>query len=466
MLKSCWQRTNCRSFRNPCIGSPTARTDEQPRSFFPKSLATSWCCTILLSPRSRYLHSPLARQLVRPATAAERPDGATNTVEVALCEHAISAAAIQALEGQTADVWLATGEKLAAAKLTGFSTRRREDRISIFRLEHAGKRRKYLATKVYSLTVDGRTYKANYIPSAKAAALVDVQAERAAATRRLSKLRRKFWEEFTPEQQAAHVKKHKAFLAQVAAHFSPRLQLKLTETKYFLFLTDMPPRQIAPFLRQLDAMNERLGKAFGYPPGYNIWKGKAVVVAFSQRAQFLEFETQLMNNSDLPPSVQGLCHSDTTGRVVVGCYRGDNPSYFGAVLVHETAHGYVARYRTNARIPNWLNEGIADWIAGIAVPSTKAIVTRQKNAAKRLRVVGTFGNQFFESDRISDWQYGAASSIVNLLVAKDPVRFHLFVTGVKEGRAWKDSLRRAYNASVNDLTRLYGRSIGVPNLTP
>ena len=35
------------------------------------------------------------------------------------------------------------------------------------------------------------------------------------------------------------------------------------------------------------------------------------------------------------------------------------------VLVHEFTHAFVARYRTNARIPRWLNEGIAEVIASI-----------------------------------------------------------------------------------------------------
>ncbi len=336
----------------------------------------------------------------------------------------------------------------------------------MFRVEANGKKRKYPAAKVYSFKVGDNAYKVNYLPSAKAAAIVDVQQQRVAVTKQLQKTRRKFWEEFSPDEQEEHVTQHKEFLHEVTQHFSPRLRMDLTETKYFLFLSDMPRQQMAPVLRQLDAMNEELGKAFGYEPGYNIWKGKAVIVAFANRTDFVEFEAEFMNKSEVGSSVQGLCHSDSTGRVVVGCYRGNSTNYFNVLLVHETAHGYVARFRTNARIPSWLNEGISDWIAGVAVPSSKSIKTRQNNAAKRLRTIGTFGGQFLDAKAIEAWQYGAASSIVHLLVAKDPVRFKLFINGIKEGLKWQDSLRRAYNASPEGLCRLYGRSIGVPNLTP
>jgi len=406
--------------------------------------------------------------LVCDAEAKERAavkKGAANTVEAAMSEYAISTQQLEGLVGKTASVLLMDGKVLKDATLTKFTTRRREDRVAIFQLKHEGKKRTYHAPKVYSFKVDDNKYKVNYLPSAKAAAIVDVEKRRAAATKRLKKIRRKFWKEFTPEQQTDYVKKHKEFLKKVAKHFAPRLKMQLTETEYFLFLSDMPRRSMAPVLKQLDAMNEKLGEAFGYEPGYNIWQGKAVIVAFANREHFYEFEQKIMDNAD-PYSAQGLCHSDSTGRVVVGCYFGKSASYFNSLLVHETSHGYVARFRTNARPPSWLNEGIADWIAGVAVPANTEVSKRQRRSAQRLRTIGTFGGEFFDATTIDGQHYGSASSIVNLLMKKDPIRFKLFINGIKEGWTWQESLRRSYNASPEALCRLYGRSIGIPNLKP
>ncbi|MCH2204212.1 MAG: basic secretory family protein [Fuerstiella sp.] len=109
-------------------------------------------------------------------------------------------------------------------------------------------------------------------------------------------------------------------------------------------------------------MNTTLGKSFGFPSGQNVWRGKAVVVAFMQENSFHAFEQQVMGNPT-STGAQGICHTFPNGRVVVGCYRGESPSYFGVVLVHETAHGYIHRYRSTARIPSWINEGVADWVA-------------------------------------------------------------------------------------------------------
>ena len=389
-----------------------------------------------------------------------------STVEAALSEFAISGEQVQGLEGQRADILLADGTRLSDATLTSITTKRSDARVALFKIKVDGKRRSYTASKVYSLSVNGRPYKVNFLPNSKSAALIDVRKRRAAITKRLEKIRRKFWEPSTRQEQAEQVKKHKEFLKTVAKHFAPRLKMQLTETKYFLVLSDMPRQQIGAVLRQLDAMNEQLGQAFGFEPGFNIWKGKAVIVAFASQVHFMEFETKVLKNEDASTAYQGYCHYYTSGRVVVGCYRGNSMKEFSKVLVHETAHGYTYRFRTNVKLPSWLNEGVADWIAAVTVPASKSVSTRQRDAAKRLRTFGTLGGTFFDSTKIEIWQYGAASSIVHLLITRDPIRFKLFITGIKEGLPWERSLRRAYNASVKELCGLYGRSIGVPNLRP
>ncbi len=64
-------------------------------------------------------------------------------------------------------------------------------------------------------------------------------------------------------------------------HF-PQLPMQFTETNFFLILSDMPAAQLAPYIRQLDQMCDSLGQAFGFPPGHNVWRGKASLSSHSQ----------------------------------------------------------------------------------------------------------------------------------------------------------------------------------------
>ena len=113
-----------------------------------------------------------------------------------------------------------------------------------------------------------------------------------------------------------------------------------------------------------------------------------------------------------------------------------------------------------------MNEGIAEWVAAAIVPKEGKggeIGRRQRSGAELVRQSGRLG-MFYNLDRLSRDQYGVASSMVELLLKIHPEQFKLFFNGIKEGLKWEDSLQRAYGMTRADLTTLYGRSIGIPNL--
>ena len=313
------------------------------------------------------------------------------------------------------------------------------------------------------LTIAETVYEPEYVKQSRQYLLIDIQQRDAAAKQRLQQSRNRFWEVSTAEEMQGFVAEERQFLKTVHEQFS-RLNMQLYETEYFLFLTDIPPNQVKPYLVQLDQMNEALGRSFGFEEGHNVWRGKAVIVAFMQEAAFHVFERQTLGNEDVA-GAQGICHSYPNGRVVVGCFRGHSPSFFAVVLVHETAHGYIHRYRSTARIPSWINEGIADWVAGRTVRSSNTVRERQQSAAGRIRLTRTLGG-FFEREQIEAWQYGLASSMIDLLVANDNDQFRRFFSDIKNGYVWQESLMRHYEMTPAQLADAYGRKIRIPGLRP
>jgi len=402
--------------------------------------------------------------LVNRSLFAQPVSRPANAVEALAAEHAISAEGVQGLIGQTADILSTTGAKQVGVTISSIGTSRSGDRVKIIGYKGEGSKRekKIPALKLYQITVDGKTYRANYIPSAKGAALQDMAKLEEEVQTRLSSQGERLWKKYTDEEIGGFIKEEKEFLQEVGEHFT-NLPMKYYETNYFMFFTDLPPNQVAPYLKNLDKMNEILGKAYGFAPGENVWRGKAVILAFVNKASFQEFEAKFMNNGDTG-SAMGLCHSSSNGRVVVSCYRGDSPSYFAALLVHETSHGYTHRFMSTVHIPSWVNEGIAEWVASAAVPGERSMRNRQQLAATQLKQLGSL-NGMLSSERVQGQEgYGASLSLINLLIKENPAQFRAFFNGIKQGLPWEDSLMRAYGASPEDLAKLYGRSIGVPNL--
>ena len=281
--------------------------------------------------------------------------------------------------------------------------------------------------------------------------------------RRVLSQRGKFWEHLTADEQADRVAKGKEFLTAVQKQF-PQCPLKLVETKYYLLISDLDPASAQQYLKYLDSLYDEMCRAFGIPLGKNIWAGKCIVAAFQNKADFVRFEKETLKNMHDPEKSQGICHAQTNGEVVISVWKGDLTAHFASALVHETSHGFVARYRSNLRAPSWLNEGMADWIAHRIVKND-VIMARQKKGAQFIQQQRTL-NGFFEATQISGDQYGVASSIVGLLLENDPNKFRRYFVGIKEGLTEEDSLQQAFQMTHSDLARLYGRRIGIADLKP
>ena len=272
------------------------------------------------------------------------------------------------------------------------------------------------------------------------------------------------WPALTAEEHAAEVEQLTAFVQQVRGSFPA---LELVETHEFLVATDILPEQVAPFVASLDSMHDFLCTLYGIPQGEPVWKGKCLVFAFTREEDFLAFEGRFMNTQ--PQGVHGLCHQRSDGRVVMACYRGNDPAAFAHTLVHETSHGFNHRWLSPARIPSWLNEGLAEWVGSQVVPGSGQIRAKEAAAFEAMRAGGRVGENFFADDpgaRIAPLQYGVASSLVRFLVSRDRKRFSQFVQMVKEGSSAEDALQATYRATLDELLIVYGRAIGVPNLTP
>ena len=160
------------------------------------------------------------------------------------------------------------------------------------------------------------------------------------------------------------------------------------ETKRFLFFSDIPPQIINDrYLPYLDSMYMQLCGPYGFDAGKNIWRGKAVIVAFASEASFQQFELAFYH--DPKPGHQGIAHCDIKKNVVISCFAGNNPEYFSVVLVHETAHGFSWCYKSAESLPNWLNEGASEWIAHRVV--TSDTIDRQEDPGRRWSGCGIRG---------------------------------------------------------------------------
>lgn len=268
------------------------------------------------------------------------------------------------------------------------------------------------------------------------------------------------WPALTADDHAAELAELRAFVKTVTESF-PALQV--TETHEFLVATDIPPAEIGPYVATLDRMHDFLCDFYGIPKGEPVWKGKCLVVAFLNEDDFVASEGRFMQNE--ARGAHGLCHQRTDGRVIMSCHRGPDAAAFGHMLVHETSHGFNFRWLSPVRLPNWLNEGIAEWVGTKVVPHCNQVPLKEARALEFLRSRGDLGPEFLTRDNIDAVQSGIASGMVTFL-AREPAKFAAFVRSIKEGMPMAESLKQAYGVSVEEFVAAYGHALGVPHLRP
>jgi hypothetical protein len=272
------------------------------------------------------------------------------------------------------------------------------------------------------------------------------------------------WGDTNAATAPAFVVAEKAFAQRVANELG--LTLHLVETDRFLFYTDLDPREAHDWQRVLDLMYERVGSLLGVPDGVNLFRGKATVFLFRHQRDFAAFERRFYDHRVTFQA--GVCHQHGTGEVRIAFHRIEHDLALRQLMVHEAAHGVLHRFRNPTRIPDWLNEGIAEW-AAFRVVNHFPQPFRQREAVSRHAIAergNRLGEAFWQDGRFAAADYGAAFGLLKILLRKGTPAFQDFVALLKDGTPFPEAIPRVYGYDLSHLVTLYGRSINVRDLTP
>jgi len=271
------------------------------------------------------------------------------------------------------------------------------------------------------------------------------------------------WPELSREEHQQAISRLRAFGDEAREMVNG--SIGLLETEYFLFYSNLEVAEARQWAGLLDRMYKRLGKLFGIGKQENLWLGKAVIFVFTDRVDFVNFEVTMFQNP-VATSTAGLCHTRSDGRVVIAFYRQSNEMDFAGLLVHESVHGFLHRYRSPVHISSWANEGLAELISYELVPKSQWVPRKYQRAKKELKKLGHMGGDFFDAKQIKPWQYGVAFSLARFMVKQNKRNYVSFINGIKDGLPWEKSLESRYGVPLSRLVAAYGRSVGVRALTP
>lgn len=298
-------------------------------------------------------------------------------------------------------------------------------------------------------------------PKADAVA-ADADAAEVAGPQTVGEVESKFWGKQEPAQNAASVQALKQFADQTTQQINERLELY--ETDYFLFYTDLPAGEARSWQNLLDRMYSRLLRMFDIPAKTNIWRGKALVFVFRSEADYHRFQAQMHGTRSIGSA--GMCHSFGNGFVHIAFFRQPDERKFAHVLVHESVHGFIHRYRSPVPVLSWVNEGLAEWIATELVPSTASRTQQAIDAqmpAVYLREQGGFQGMF-DLPHIAGWHYPIALDLTRFMIDNKKTGYIKFFNAIKDGEPWEKAFETAFGITFDRFVAGYGQARNLPNL--
>jgi hypothetical protein len=242
-------------------------------------------------------------------------------------------------------------------------------------------------------------------------------------------------------------------LADAAAEFVPKLH-RVT-TPHFDIWSPWDAAGDHKLARVCERMYAAMCRQFDIPPREKVWVGKCPVYIFGRVADYQRFCREVDPNG--LPDAGGYCHWESNGFVYIVMNRCGTRKSFYELLVHEATHGFLSRYLSPRRIPKWVNEGLAEYMAGRMVPGCGAVRRVREATRQAARGRGDV-MRIFREVRLEAFDYGLAQSLVQFMIAGDRKGFVKFITLLKQGKPEADALKEALGVSHEELAAAWRRA--------
>lgn len=239
------------------------------------------------------------------------------------------------------------------------------------------------------------------------------------------------------------------------------VSLRLHETGLFLFYSDLSPGEMQRWSRELDKMYDTLLVTLEIEKGAKLFQGKGVIFVFRERNDFINFERRAFGNPN--GARAGGVNHQISGDTFTVFYKHSNEQLFNSVLIHETVHAFMYRYRSSARLPTWANEGLADFIAGHLVRFSNEPSQHWQDARNFVARGGDVGRVLELNYRDGSWptdtSYQVSHMLVRFMLKHKPRAFKLWIDAIKEGAEWRLALEEQFNVTPDRLAQGFVQDI-------
>lgn len=239
------------------------------------------------------------------------------------------------------------------------------------------------------------------------------------------------------------------------------LETQFTEvsTDHFLIFTDWDQREHKFLREQCENAYAVLAKQFNQPANGNVFVGKLPIYMFATQKSFMRFAREF-DEFGAGETVLGYFHSSPTEQghmamwkpaigigIGAGGSRDDAMRKWGRTLIHEFSHAFIHRYKSNARIPRWLNEGAAEMISESALPTNNYRARARSAAMENVDVMPLFD----DTNMPSGYYYPVMMTLAECLQKQSSKKFIGLFDEIKNGTEPEAALQKVYGIKYPQL---------------
>jgi hypothetical protein len=367
-----------------------------------------------------------------------------------------------ALEGMPMAVQFLNGITVKDSELVSFLQDRRTKAIQFVQYKDGGRKPKKKAEEVYRMIINQVPYRLRFHQPSMGYYLIDELVSVNKVKSRLEAKEASFRHIAAEDETQAAVMKQKSFFDDAIKSLS-NPALRTYESKFSLLMTDYPAPIAGRVGQYVDDLCVQMNKLNGIPVDANIWEGKVMVALFSNQPLFGAYQINAMKNPNFGAST--IIYHNQSDKFMVSCHAKQLNSSLARRICWGVAGGYVARYRSNVKMPEWLRVGTREWVTTNMFPNRSKQKSKFAQIAKSLsRTRSLLG--ILSAEELDDNRIDTALLLVSHLANQNSGAFGQFFQDIKAGHEFEDALITNYGVTPNQLAASFGASFGVANVVP
>jgi len=240
------------------------------------------------------------------------------------------------------------------------------------------------------------------------------------------------------------------------------IDASLIETDRFLFYSELTRDDALRWARLLERCYETLAHVVDADSEGNVFRGKAVVLAFEDYDRFRLTEAELFDHLS-PRSTHGRMQPRDE-KVFINVWRNPDEVAFGELLCRLTTYAFLHRHITPKRLPAWANDGLGYYVSAHTFeqsliersrrPVGLRLIRQHPGDVPTLLSLG-YGDEHWPGP--DDVGPAVGFLFIELLLREDSRAFAQWVRSVKTSSDWRDALAEAYGTPYPNILRHFVR---------